>query len=135
MNGHVVKIPISSRKDQSDLRGKNVGIVTSRSNAIITGTQEFVTEERLTHPYGNSFSYAAESTLFQDWIDGKKTYSDLDSHLPTAAVTDALARVIQSNGETIEIDFDFAEPDWPPITYITNAVVPEGRAMQLAAYR
>ncbi|MGY4403814.1 hypothetical protein [Bradyrhizobium sp. USDA 3315] len=55
--------------------------------------------------------------------------------LATAAVTDALARVIQSNGEPIEIDFDFAEPDWPPITHISNAVVPEGRAMQFAAYR
>ncbi|MGV7213397.1 hypothetical protein [Bradyrhizobium sp. UFLA05-112] len=66
INGHVVKIPISSRKSQSDLRGKNIGIVTSRSNALVAGTQDFLTEERITHPYGNSFSYAAESALFQD---------------------------------------------------------------------
>ncbi|MGY4501242.1 hypothetical protein ACVWYH_005173 [Bradyrhizobium sp. GM24.11] len=98
MNGHVTKVPISSRKAHADLRGKNIGIVTSRSNALVTGTQEFTTEERIIHPYGNSFSYAAESTLFRDWIDGKKTYSDLESHLPTAAVTGALARMIQSNG-------------------------------------
>lgn len=135
MNGHVAKTPISSRKDQSDLRGKNIGIVTSRSNALVAGTQEFMTEERITHPYGNSFSYAAESTLFRDWIDGRKTYSNLESHLPTAAVTAALARMIHSNGETIEIDFDFAEPDWPPITYVSNAVVHDDRAMQFAAYR
>ncbi|AMA59853.1 hypothetical protein BCCGELA001_28730 [Bradyrhizobium sp. CCGE-LA001] len=135
VNGHVVKVPISSRKSQSDLRGKNIGIVTSRSNALVTGTQDFLSEERITQPYGNSFSYAAESALFQDWIDGKRTYSNLDSHLATAAMTDALARVVQSNGETIEIDFDFEEPEWPPITYISNAVVSEGRAMQFSAYR
>ncbi|MCA1476786.1 hypothetical protein [Bradyrhizobium sp. NBAIM08] len=135
MNGHVTKIPISARKGQVDLRGKNIGVVTSRSNALVTGTQEFMTEERITQPYGNSFSYAAESTLFRDWIDGKNTYSDLESHLPTAAVTSALARMIRSNGEIVEIEFDFAEPDWPPITHISNAIVHDDRVMQFAAYR
>ncbi|WP_292365558.1 hypothetical protein [Mesorhizobium sp.] len=133
VNGNVVKVPLGSRKGQNDLRGKNLATITTRANAYVAGTQEFIAEERIARPYGNSFSYAAESELFEAWIEGRKTYSELASHLLGAALISALSEVISENGVETIIDFNFAEPDWPDPQLPACAVCDEDGAMQFAA--
>lgn len=106
-NGHVVKIPISGRQGPTDLRGRNFGRVTTRSNVDMTGDQEFHQERTITRPYGNSFSYAAESAVFNEWLEGHETRSSLQSHQASIALLQALAESLPRGGRKISIDFNY----------------------------
>ncbi|MBP2156374.1 hypothetical protein [Erwinia rhapontici] len=114
-NANVVKTPIGARVNKQDLRGKNIGHVTVRSNADIAGTQEFFREEKIVKPYGKSFSYCSESEIFLRWIKGEKTYSDIASHLPTITLLEGLSKAVKNNGEKIKIEFNFDFPEWPEV--------------------
>jgi hypothetical protein len=110
----VLKVPIGARRGDVDLRARNVAWVSQRSNALMLGHQEFVTEHSLQRPYGDSFSYRAEREIFIRWISGRETYSNLASHVPTAAVLEALGLSIQANGLEVSVSLSYDEPDWPP---------------------
>lgn len=107
VNGRVVKFPVEDKQGPTDLRGKNYARVTTRSNALLLGDNEYYSEKTLERPYGNSFSYSAESDIFDAWLRGQPTKSDLSSHLTTAAVIQALAESIHNNGRTYTIDFPY----------------------------
>ena len=107
INGRVVKFPMEDKQGPTDLRGKNYARVTTRSNALLLGDNEFYSEKTLERPYGNSFSYSAETDIFDAWLRGQPTKSDLSSHLTTAAVIQAIAESIHNNGQTYTIDFPY----------------------------
>lgn len=115
VNANVVKTPIGARVNKKDLRGKNTANVTVRSNADVTGTQEFYREEIITKPYGKSFSYCSESEIFLRWIRGERTFSELPSHLATIAVLQALTHLVKNNGKKVQINFNYDAPTWPDV--------------------
>lgn len=82
--------------------------LTTRSNAFVAGTQEFHNETIIHRPYGNSFSYSAETSVFDDWLAGKATRSSLASHLASTALLQTLAESVRDNGKKITIDFSYA---------------------------
>lgn len=134
VNGHVVKVPIGARKSNTDLRGKNIGIITTRSNATLTGDQEFYKQNMLTRPYGNSYSYSAETQIFEKWILGEDTQSDLISHLPSITLLEALSKSIVNNGEKILIDFSFEVPNYIKNMPIKNQTFNQTDRIRFAAY-
>lgn len=135
VNGHVVKIPIGARQSPIDLRGKNIGKVTKRSNVILMNDQEFHNEYSVKRPYGNSFSYSAETEIFSQWINNGETKSSLASHLSSVSLLQALSESNVNNGEKITIDFSFSLPN-----YIKNVNLASSKSynnfgkIQFAAY-
>lgn len=109
----VLKVPIGGRLDTADLRARNVAQVTRRVNAVLLGHQEFIAEHHLQRPHGDSFSYRAEGEIFRRWMDGRATQSDIASHVPTAAVLQALGESIAGDGREVIVALDYAEPAWP----------------------
>jgi predicted dehydrogenase len=111
--GRVVKVPLGGRRDTEDLRARNLGQVITRANAVLLDEQEFYTEQRLERAYGDSFSFRAERAIFREWLEGRPGYSDVESHIPTAAVTQALAESLGNPGSEIVIPLPYEEPLWP----------------------
>lgn len=105
MHCRVIKIPVEDKEGPLDLRARNFARVSARTNASLDPSAEFYTEKTFERPFGNSFSYSAETAIFDDWLAGKKTRSDLDSHVTTTAVVQALADSIADGGGRREIDF------------------------------
>ena len=134
VNGHVVKIPIGARQGNTDLRGKNIGIITTRSNATVMGDQEFYTQKILTRPYGNSYSYSAETEIFDRWISGKNSQSDLASHLPSVRLLETLSESTLRNGERLQIDFPFEVPKYIKDMHIDEHAFNQAGAISFAAY-
>jgi predicted dehydrogenase len=113
VTARVLKVPISGRVDAADLRARNVAHLTRRANAVLLGHQEFIAEHHLQRPYGDSFSYRAEGEIFRRWMAGQTTHSDIASHVPTAAVLQALGESIAADGREVVVALDYAEPEWP----------------------
>jgi hypothetical protein len=105
MHGRVLKVPLEDKAGPTDLRGKNFARVSARSNALLMGKEEFYSEQTLEAPYGNSFSYVAETAVFDDWLAGVPTKSDLGSHLTATAFLQALALSVHRTGQAVSIDF------------------------------
>ena len=120
-NAHVIKTPIGGRQGPTDLRGRNSGRITVRSNIEVTGDQEFHTEQSIHRPYGNSFSYSAEYAVFNDWLCGKQTRSSLESHLASVALLQALAESQKHSGEKITIDYNY-QPRVGVIDLVKNKI-------------
>jgi len=133
VNGHVRKSPIGARRGGDDIRGQNTGIITTRSNAGLTGTQEYIREEHLSRPYGSSFSYLAESRIFARWINDEETFSSLHSHVPANAVLAGLAQIAAGEPRAV-VDFNFPVPEWPSdVTQLEHEHLDEGS--MFAAHR
>jgi len=105
INGYVVEIPISDKPKPEDLRFRNFGRITTRSNVAIVESLAFHHERTIDCPAGNSLSDSAERAVFDKWISGEATNSDLSSHLPSMTLLQALAESVSKNGERITIDF------------------------------
>lgn len=80
---------------------------------MLLGHQEFIAEHHLQRPYGDSFSYRAEGEIFRRWMADQTTQSDIASHVPTAAVLQALGESIAADGREVVVALDYAEPEWP----------------------
>ncbi|MBY0358687.1 MAG: hypothetical protein K2W82_11845 [Candidatus Obscuribacterales bacterium] len=113
MNCRVVKIPVDDKAGPTDLRGKNFARVIARSNALLMGTNEFYSENTIERPYGNSFSYSAETAVFDEWLAGIPTKSDLASHMTTTAVLQKLAESVHKSGQPMTLDFPFKRVESP----------------------
>ena len=113
VGARVLKVPIGARNSLTDLRAKNIGQVTSRANAVLLDRQEFLTEEEIQRPYGSSFSFEAEKRIFDLWIKGQDTCSDICSHLSTAALLQSIGLSVSTGGREVSIPFDYPEPEWP----------------------
>ena len=105
MHCRVIKIPVDDKRGPFDLRARNFARVSSRTNASLDPSAEFYSEQIFERPFGNSFSYSAETDIFDKWLSGCPTGSDLDSHLTTTAVLQALAESVFDNGRQRMIDF------------------------------
>jgi hypothetical protein len=105
MHCRVIKIPVEDKKGPLDLRARNFARVSARTNASLDPSAQFYTEKTIERPFGNSFSYSAETDIFDKWLSGSTTGSDLDSHLTTTAVLQALAESVFDNGRQKVIDF------------------------------
>ncbi len=105
MHGRVLKIPVEDKAGPTDLRGTNFARVSARSNALLMGKEEYYSEKTLEGPHGNSFSYNAETSVFDDWLAGIPTKSELSSHLTSTAFLQALAESVHQSGQSMSIDF------------------------------
>ena len=125
INGHVAKVPITARRSVHDLRGCNIGVVTTRSNALVTDSETYRQEETVVRNYGNSFSYSAESEIFSRWLNDEKTFSDVESHLPGITLLETLCHAVAAPGKEFVVDFDFPTPLGPeyelPETYMASS--------------
>lgn len=116
ISANVTKHPIGARLGETDIRGVNSALITTRSNPRLTRTQGFIRKESFERPYGNSYSYSAEAEIFERWLLGESTYSDFASHLSSCALLDGLLQLTESGGaEIIKVDFNFGEPVWPSL--------------------
>jgi hypothetical protein len=121
LNARVTKIPANDRQEPTDLRTRNFARIISRANASLLRGEDFYAERTLERPYENSFSYSAETDIFNDWLSGRPTKSDLASHMTTMAVLQKLAEGIHTPGRTLTLDFPYEfnssaqpKPDLPP---------------------
>jgi len=105
MHCRVTKVPVEDRRDTHDLRARNLARVSERSNASLDPSTSFYTEKTFERPFGNSFSYTAETAIFDEWLSGQRSRSELDTHLTSTAVVQALAEGIREPGVQKVIDF------------------------------
>jgi hypothetical protein len=113
---NVTKYPIQARLGDTDIRSVNSATVVARANARLARTQGFICREYYERPYGNSYSYSAESEIFERWLLDKPTYSDFSSHIPSCAILDGLLKLAADDWRSdVEIDFNYPAPDWPTL--------------------
>jgi len=105
MHCRVTKVPVEDRRDTHDLRARNLARVSERSNASLDPSTSFYSEKTFERPFGNSFSYTAETAIFDEWLSGQRSRSELDTHLTSTAVVQALAEGIREPGVQKVIDF------------------------------
>lgn len=114
---NVTKHPIQARLGDTDVRGVNSATIVTRANARIARTQGFIRQETFERPYGKSYSYTAETEIFERWLQDKPTYSDLQSHVPSCAILDGLLKLAAADWRgDIEVDFDYPAPECPKMS-------------------
>ncbi|KAG6041156.1 hypothetical protein E4U41_005794 [Claviceps citrina] len=111
---NVTKYPIGARLGDTDIRCHNSATVVTRANARLARTQGFVRHEHFERPYGDSYSYRAESAIFERWLLDEPTHSDFSSHVPSCAILDALIKLAAEDWRgSIVMDFNYPAPEWP----------------------
>jgi hypothetical protein len=117
ISANVTKHPIQARLGDTDIRCANSATVVTRANARLARTQGFIRHERYERAYGNSYSYSAESAVFERWLLDEPTHSDFPSHVPSCAILDGLLKLAAGDWRgNVEIDFNYPAPDWPAIS-------------------